>query len=143
MVNISAPDLTYKSQHTHTYGNLSVAHASFIPSPQPNTGDVIRMLRLSANVKLLDCLIIFSEGAGTNTDLDLGYTHVDGSGGDNPDYFLDLADIDAATFFRALAMPAIETTTKDVYITGTVITADWDADAQIDIWVNYEFVGHG
>jgi hypothetical protein len=144
MVDINAPDLTYKSQHIHTYGNKGAAHVSFIASPQPNTGDVIRFMRLPADTKLFDILFILSEGTAATSTLDLGYTHVDGSAGDNPDYFLDAADTEGTLLFRGTDMVAgIETTTKDVYITGTVNTADWDANPLLDLVVFYEFVGHG
>jgi hypothetical protein len=144
MANIDAPDLTYKSQHIHTYGNLGVAHVSFTPVPQPNALDVIRFMRLPADVKLLDCMIIFSEGTAATSTLDLGFTHVDGSAGDNPDYFLDAADTEGTLLHRGLAMVlGIQSPTKDVYITGTVNTADWDSNPLVDLWVSYEFKGHG
>ena len=144
MVNIDAPDLTYKSQHIHTYGNMAIAHVSFTASPQPNTGDVLRIMRLPRDTKLFDALMIFSEGTGAASLMDLGYTHVDGSAGDNPDYFLDGVDSEGTLFFRATGMVGgIETPAKDVYITGTVTVADWDSDPLVDLWVMYEFIGHG
>jgi hypothetical protein len=141
MANIDAVDLTYKNQMAHTFGNAAVAHGR-VAAVQPAATDVVRLMRLPKGCKLMDAWFGVSVAADATATADFGFTHVDGSAGDDPDYFSAAPhNVNTGTFYRADAGIEPVELTKDSYITLTIATAGWSSDTVLYCVVFYEFVG--
>lgn len=142
MANFDAPDLTYKNQHFHVYGNKAVAFGK-IPAIQPQIGDVLRLARIPRGSRLTGDAWFSHSIVGPASSLgDFGFTHVDGSAGDDPDYF-STSPVDLTATGKHDADAGLEpvTLTKDAYLTLTITGANFVANT--DFWANadYESVG--
>lgn len=140
MTDFFAPDVSYKEQHAGTWGNLAVASGSY--NVNLDNGDRALLARIPKGCKLVDAAVAMDAAAGTGCLADLGYVHVDGSGGDDDDYFTaSPVDIDGTTLYRKDTPFAPVELAKDSWLAFTVSGADFDAAHTINWWVTYEYVG--
>ncbi len=142
MANFDAPDLSYKNQHSHAYGNKAVAMGAPVLAAIPQIGDVIRLSRIPRGSKLTgDAWFNHSIVGPASSTGDFGYVFVDGSVGD-PNYFsLTPVDLTAVGKHDSDAGLKPVVLTKDAYLIVTIAGANFVAAT--DFWGNadYESVG--
>lgn len=135
-----AKSLGYQVPMAGEYGRLNAEVASITLAAATN-GDLFRFLKLPANVRLIDLQVINSASSASTT-MKFGYEHVDGSEGDDDDYFAAAKSLASASRIRADAANPPKLVDRDIYITGTLGGANINTETTITVVVSYEFVGH-
>ena len=136
MANIDHNGLKRNVAHAGTWGNKSSEHRKI--NSDPDIGDVLRFMVLPQGTKILDAHLVHA-AMGTGVVCSVGIAPVSGASATPAAIFAAATSIAAAGDKRMVKAPFV--LTEDCYITLTTATANADGLDDIDLTIDYEFLG--
>lgn len=123
-----------------TFANTWNLHVRYKPDANLSAGDKVRLAVLPAGTKLLDA-VGFVEDAVASLTFSLGFDYVGGQAGDDEAFFHNAVDVAAGGKFRAAANKPPVVLQYDAYLIATLGGAAFATTNQLDVIVDYDFVG--
>lgn len=135
MANIDHSGLKRDLPFTGTWGKNNKAHR--VINSDPNNGDVLRFVKLPAGTKIYDAHMIFG-AMGASVTAALGIVPVSGAAA-TPAAIIAATDVSSAGDVRMSKQPF--TLTTECYIAVTIGGANAGGAQDIDVIIDYEYVG--
>lgn len=144
MPDVDVADLQLQKVHTTPYGNL-YRHVGKLVLASATAADVYYISPLAQGMEIFEVRTVVHDPAGSGDELDIGH-HQRGAGSwtDDPDYFFENQDINAATNAGSLSNTqhgSLVIDQPNVYFTATIVNAI-SAGFDISFYIDYTYKGN-